>query len=124
MNPLRLAIVLTLPAAVLFGLLAVSPAHAETPPTLRFDPFREPTAAARSTEPNRREDPRGDFRPILRSTVVGGARPLANLGGEILAPGESVAGYRLVSVEAYEAVFEKDGQRLRLEVQADEESNR
>ena len=111
--------------AALGSLLGVAmPAPASPPPMLRFDPFRAPPEAPVAAAPGRGSDADRSFRPVLISTVVGGRRSTANLGGEILAIGESSRGYRLLEVRPFEAVFEKDGQRVRLEVVALQEGGR
>jgi len=50
----------------------------------------------------------------LRAVMVGGARPLVNLGGTILGIGDSVDGFRLVEVRERSAVFVRDGNRVEL----------
>lgn len=50
----------------------------------------------------------------LRAVMVGGARPLVNLGGTILGVGDSVDGFSLVEVRERGAVFARDGQRIEL----------
>ena len=47
-----------------------------------------------------------------------------NLGGEILSIGEEAFGYRLLEVRPFDATFEKDGRRVRLEVSSDEGEQR
>ena len=96
-----------------FLLLYAPMSMAEPPPLLRFDPFRpreEPveTSGKRAAKPA--------FVPVLLSTVVGGDHPLVNLGGELLGIGEEAKGYRLLHVYAFEALFEKDGKVVRIEI--------
>ena len=102
-------------AAAAFGLLSggSAPAQAETPPLLRIDPFRPRPAVI----PPAASTPEIEiFVPVLRSTVVAGERSLANLGGEILSPGQEAHGYRLVEVRAFDALFIHNGQPVRLDV--------
>ena len=103
------------------GLAGAIVAHANEAPTLRFDPFRPPPASDERVDP--RAGARGGdrFEPWLRSVVVAGEKSLANLGGEILAVGESTRGYRLVAVRRFEADFVKDGKRLTLSVEREED---
>ena len=97
--------------------LASATIAAGAPPTLRFDPFREREKPAGASAGARAETEDESFEPVLLSTVVGGRRAVANLGGELLAVGEESHGYRLVEVRAFDAVFVKDGKRVRLEVE-------
>ena len=99
-------------------------AWAGSPPPLRFDPFRERVAVGTAPRPAEARRPDREFQPLLLSTVVGGERPLANLGGEILGIGEESHGYRLIEVKSFEATFEKEGETLRLEVAAGREGAR
>ncbi len=50
----------------------------------------------------------------LRAVMVGGARPLVNLGGTMLGIGDSTDGYRLVEIHERGAVFARDGKRFEL----------
>lgn len=111
---------------VAFACLISAAAFAEgdRPPSLRYDPFRQPEVTANADGPRSGRGEADDFQPVLRSTIIRGKRSLVNLGGEILAVGESTHGYRLVSVRPFEATFVKDGARVKLEVTADEEARR
>lgn len=80
---------------------------------LRIDPFRPRPVARPPAAPAREPEA---FVPVLRSTVVAGDRSLANLGGEILSPGQEAHGYRLVEVHAFDALFIHNGQPVRLDV--------
>lgn len=99
-------------------------AWAESPPPLRFDPFRERIVVGTAPRPAEARRPDREFQPLLLSTVVGGERPLVNLGGVILGIGEETHGYRLIEVKSFEATFEKEGETLRLEVAAGREGAR
>ncbi len=112
-------------AVLALASLAAAPLRAQSPPELRFDPFRPPPPAAIAPDdspPDRR--PAIRFEPVLRSTVVAGERSLANLGGRILALGEEFGGYRLVAVRAFDATFVKDGREVLLEVKKQPEVRR
>ena len=50
----------------------------------------------------------------LRATLVDGRNSLANINGTILRRGESINGYKLMGINEYEVVLEKDGQQLTL----------
>ncbi len=112
-------------AALGAGLFAMggSPALAEEPPTLRFNPFRTstPEPSPNATAPARAET--RAFAPILYSTALGGGRPIVNLGGEILTLGETAGGYRLIEVRPFEAVFEHQGEWITLDVEARPETS-
>ena len=60
----------------------------------------------------------GAPRPVLLSTVVDGERSVVNFGGQILAIDEETHGYRLLEVKAFEATFSRNGERIRLDVEA------
>lgn len=113
---MRSATLLAMLGLLIAGSLAQpSMSIAGTPPTLSFDPFR-PRPEVDRQKPGA-GDRRGEiFAPVLRSTVVAGRRSVANLGGEILALGEEAHGYRLVSVRAFDATFERDGEQIVLEL--------
>lgn len=100
--------------------MSASVGSAESPPPLRFDPFRSPPEAVESRTVDREDRGASNFQPVLRSVVVAGNNSLANLGGEILKIGEVAEGYRLVAVRPFEAVFEREGERLVLAVSKDE----
>ena len=104
--------------------LAGSTAQASSPPTLRFDPFREREKAPVVRPAPRASSDQRTFEPVMISTVVGGQRSVANLGGELLEPGEASHGYRLLEVRTFEAVFVKDGKRVVLEVVGRQEESR
>lgn len=102
--------------AALFTALVLLPAiaAADAPPALRFDPFGSRPV------PEARQRGAGNevvaFTPVLLSTIVRGNRSLVNLGGKILALEEETQGYRLLEVRAFDALFLKDGQEIRIEV--------
>lgn len=106
---------LALPTGLLLtALLFPFIAGADGPPTLRFDPFGSRPELELRERVN--DDVAPAFRPILMSTIVRGDRSLVNLGGKILALEEESQGYRLLEVRAFDALFLKDGQEIRLEV--------
>ena len=105
--------------ALLGGILALGALANEEQrerPRLRFDPFVQPDlstiAGAGPAAPARD----GEWAPVLRATLVGGDRSLANLGGVLLAIGEESHGYRLIEVRPWEAVFEYAGEQKILPV--------
>lgn len=100
-------------AALFLVVLAAGLASAESKPTLRHNPFVRPDAvpAAPDAGPASRSGA-----PLLRATLVAGARSIVDLNGKLLAIGEEVDGYRLLEVRAWEAVFEYRGRRVTIEV--------
>lgn len=114
---------------------AVAVAQATAPHKLAHDPFdlgtlqrtlqqlmqqAESKSAAANSSPDgtRTPAPAAAQVPVLkaelRAVMVGGARPLVNLGGTILGIGDSVDGFRLVEVRERSAVFVRDGNRVEL----------
>lgn len=94
-------------------------APSERGPALRFDPFARPALveSARGARPAEQDS----WAPTLRATLMAGDRSLANLGGTVLGVGEESHGYRLVEVRPFEAVFERDGATVVLEVERGED---
>ena len=114
---------------------AVAVAQATAPHKLAHDPFdlgtlqrtlqqlmrqaeSKSAAAASSSDGTGTAAPAAAQVPVLkaelRAVMVGGARPLVNLGGTILGIGDSVDGFRLVEVRERSAVFVRDGNRVEL----------
>jgi hypothetical protein len=114
---------------------AVAVAQATAPHKLAHDPFdlgtlqrtlqqllqqAESKAAAASSSPDGTltSPPAAAQVPVLttelRAVMLGGARPLVNLGGTILGIGDSDDGFRLVEVRERSAVFVRDGNRVEL----------
>lgn len=105
-------------AGTLF-LTLVAAAQADDAPRLKHDPFREPDRV----EVDATGGERG-FEPILRSTIARGNDSLVNLGGHILAIGESIHGYKLIAVRPFDAIFVRKGRRITLEVAGATEGSR
>ena len=98
-------------------LFASTQAMGEEVSPLRFDPFRPlPKTSSRADSESPGRAPAA-FDPSLRSTVVAGEQSMVNLGGAIMAIGEEKNGYRLIEVHPFDAVFERDGKRVRIEVE-------
>ncbi|MEC5217189.1 hypothetical protein RCH09_002146 [Actimicrobium sp. GrIS 1.19] len=77
------------------------------------DPFERPAQAplTRSAVPGSAET---DWKPDLRAVMLDRDQSLVNIGGKILAVGESVNGYTLVTVRERSAILIKDGIRITL----------
>jgi hypothetical protein len=106
-----LAALLALGSAALLAQEAVAP--------LRRNPFSRPDYVVALTAAPVAEG--GATSPValeLRATLVANGIRLANIDGEILAVGESYAGYRLVRIEEGRVTVRKDGERLVLDAYA------
>ncbi len=105
------------------GLAAVAALAAadESETRLRFNPFERPQleAALRRDRAGRAEEP---WSPVLRATLVAEDESMADLGGVLLEIGEETHGYRLLEVRPFQAVFERNGEQLVLDVTVAEES--
>lgn len=94
--------------------LALASASAADGPALRHDPFARPVEAAATP-------PAAPWQPTLRGVLLAGQGSLANVDGTLVAIGEKIEGHRLVSVSDRQAVFEKDGRRLVLDIRRAQE---
>ncbi|WP_170976746.1 hypothetical protein [Massilia sp. HP4] len=90
------------------ALMLAFPAGAEP---LR-DPFQRP-AASRPAAPG--DTP--DKPPRLRALVLGGARSLANIDGQVLAVGERFSGYTVLRIDARGALLARAGSEMLLNMQ-------
>jgi hypothetical protein len=95
--------------------------HASAARTLRHDPFDwsvlQRTVEAKQAQPV--PPPAAEAqarRPRLRAVMRGPSGGQANLDGTIIGVGESAAGYRLVEVREFSAVFSRNGATVELEV--------
>ncbi len=83
------------------------------PQKLLHDPFERPQPA--SPAKSKLEPlPAIEGKPELRAVLYDQGHSLVNIGGKILAVGESVAGYQLIKVEERSAVLSKDGVQIKL----------
>ena len=88
-------------------------------PPLNHNPFsRPPYMVALSTAPATVNSATAPVLLELRATIVTEGVAMANIDGEILAVGQSYAGYRLVRVEEGRAFLRKDGERIVLDIYA------
>ena len=85
---------------------------------IQKNPFTRPGYTADRPLPTTSlEQQREELEPLeLKATLIAGRRALANLSGEILAPGDEFRGYRLLRVSEGRAVLIRDGQTTTLEV--------
>jgi hypothetical protein len=92
---------------------------------LTKNPFTRPGYTADRPLPTNAEPPVVEFVPLqLKATLIAGKQALANINGEILAPGDQIQGHRLIRVREREVVLSKNGERLTLSVDDDKEENR
>lgn len=92
----------------------------ETFGTLLTNPFSNPTIGGveAATEAVKKAPPVTVHE--LRGTMTAGANSQANIGGVILAVGEEIDGYKLVSVGQREVILDKDGVQKTLSLDADD----
>jgi len=95
--------------------LAASGASALAAPPLTKDHFVRPRALTPAAIPAAT----APAAPLLelRATLSAGVESVADVGGHIVRLGETVAGYRLVTVNEDGAVFERDGRTVKVALQ-------
>lgn len=96
-------------------LLVAATATAADAPRLHHDPFRRPGGTLLAPVAGDAPAP-VEWQPRLRGVLLSGAASLANVDGQMVAIGEKIDGHRLLSVTEYQAVFEKDGRRVTLDM--------
>lgn len=107
----------TLLSALLTLLVALPATAGDTPPALlHHDPFRRPAPplSPRTTDPATPAP--AVWQPTLRGVLLAGAGSLANVDGQMVGIGDHIEGHRLVSVSDRQAIFEKDGRRIVLDM--------
>jgi hypothetical protein len=100
-------------------------AHAEETMAYKVmrDPFVVPKFVLAATAPPSsapKEKPEAEIlfgSMTLRAAVKAGKNSLVNVDGKIIALGEKLEGYKLVSVGNGEAAFEKDGRHQTLKME-------
>ncbi len=82
---------------------------------LHSNPFIQPEWRLGQGESGGTAEPRAAAVDLeLRGTLMSPSDPMANIGGVILGIGEEVNGHRLVSVEEWRVIVEKNGVRTTL----------
>jgi hypothetical protein len=114
---------MTISACCCLVLLVGAGAHAAEPPPLRHNPFARPSTLISNGDPAGPNAARLSNEIALRATMVGARSALADVGGKIIRPGESVNGLRLVRVFDDRAEFEVNGNRLIVYVRPATESD-
>lgn len=106
-----------------FAAAAASPWAIGQARTLQHDPFARPAFSALPTSgtdgaPARQAQAVRDGNPKLKlhAVLLAGPDSMANVDGVLVRVGESVQGYRLVSVHDRSAVFEKNNAKFTLEI--------
>ncbi|MDX1516735.1 MAG: hypothetical protein R3288_07840 [Woeseiaceae bacterium] len=90
---------------ILMPFVALS-AVAVEPPPLANNPFDRPPSEVVASSAAPASVPGSQGRPLdLRSTLVGAGIMLADVGGRVLAPGDSLGDFRLIRVYEDRAVF-------------------
>ena len=96
---------------------------ADGPGALQNNPFKRPVF---DTTPRSDPDADGfasDSELDVRAILVAGRDSLVNVAGTIIRVGQEHEGYRLVSVEERAVVFDKEGERLKVELDQEDESD-
>lgn len=81
------------------------------------DPFQKPKLKKTFVKPKsvaQSIKPAASWTPHLISTLRAGDHSMANVGGEIIAVGEEINGYKLIKVSERAVVFINQGQTTRL----------
>ena len=108
------------------SLAAVSEGDAMAAEPINKNPFTRPGYTAdRPLPTNEALQEREDLEPLeLKATLIAGRNRLANLSGEILAPGDEFRGYRLLRIAEGEVVLIREGESVTLTVhdESEEES--
>ena len=107
-------LVLHITVATAAGLVAFAALADGSESGLRHNPFDKPAILAvpvKKPEPAvvQRQEP-----PPLKGTLVSADTPMAIVDDTLLRVGEEHAGFRLVSVEEGAAVFEHDGEEVKV----------
>jgi hypothetical protein len=109
MNAARLIFSLAMLAVAWPSLLVA----ADTPPDLSHNPFARPSSEVIPVTRDVRDDSVSTPEAVpLQATMVGRVNRLANVGGQILKPGDDYQGYRLVAIHEQYAVFSRNGNRI------------
>ncbi|RDH85502.1 MAG: hypothetical protein DIZ78_11225 [endosymbiont of Escarpia spicata] len=88
--------------------------------TLVFNPFNKPEVLATPPKVERKKEIQAveqEVMPKLRATLMSDAVPMVIVDEEMLGVGGDINGYRLLSVEEGQAVFEKLGKRYTLKLE-------
>ena len=104
------------------GLQSPAPV-ADTAGALQNNPFKRPVFDTRSLPGPKDNGLATGSELDIRAILAAGRNSLVNVAGNIIRVGQEHEGFRLISVEERAVVFNKDGERLRIELDQEDESN-
>jgi hypothetical protein len=105
----------------ILSMLPLLNALAAEPSFLRRNPFVSPLDQGANGSSSADASRSSSAELKLKGILLSGEQPLVNFGGQIMAPGDEVAGYRLVAVGEGEAVFNRNGQIITMSLYAEPE---
>lgn len=88
--------------------------------TLQTNPFSNPINDERETTADPARDTLPPVALELRGTMIAGPNSQANIGGIILAIGDAIEGYKLVSIKQRHVVLDKNGAHKMLSLDLDD----
>jgi len=109
---------------MIIAILSMTPlisAFSAEPSFLRRNPFVSPLEQGANGSAGADAARMSSAELKLKGILLSGGQPLVNFGGQIMAPGDEVAGYLLVSVGEREAVFNRNGQIITMSLYAEPE---
>jgi len=92
----------------------------DNPRALQTNPFSNPHISENETTNDQAKTAIPPVVLELRGTMIAGSNSQANIGGTILAIGEDIEGYTLVSVKQRHVVLEKNGAQKTLSLDPDD----
>jgi len=110
-NPNWLRLIL---AFILAGMI---PHTLASDPVLTKNPFKRPALTPTLTTSISGTNSEGAGGFVLRGTLVAGKSSMANVSGKIIYVGESVDGYRLLSIEEGKVVLVKNNKNITLRME-------
>lgn len=116
---LRYVLLLCLPVLWSNQCLALETASPEPQmihPFLKNDPFQMPNLAGNTTDNKLVTATVSGNGLELRGILMSSSNPMVNVNGEVLSVGDVIDGYRLIDVTEINAVFEKQENRITLDL--------
>ncbi len=101
-----------------FILLSLMSQHGHAAEMPARDPFVKPAMDNITTAAPAPQETKPELE--LRALLVAGAASIANVGGTMLAIGDEIDGYRLMSVSQGEAMFQKGAKQYRIPLREQE----
>ena len=98
------------------ALETASPEQQKIHPFLKNDPFQMPNLAGNTTGNKLVTATVSGNGLELRGILMSSSNPMVNVNGEILSVGDVIDGYRLIDVTEINAVFEKQQNRITLDL--------